>query len=49
MLPLTDNICVVVLTLVLKIALNNTADTASEAASGTNLDATSGGVNNEEV
>jgi hypothetical protein len=49
MTPATDDRCVVVLTMLLKLALNDTADTASEAASGTNLDATSGGVNNEEV
>jgi hypothetical protein len=49
MLPLTDKICVVVLTLVLKIALNNTADITSEAASSTNLDAVSRAANGEEV
>jgi hypothetical protein len=49
MMPLTDNQCVVVLTSVLKIALNDTADMASEVASSANLDAVSRAANGEEV
>jgi hypothetical protein len=49
MTPATDNKCVVMLTLLLKVAQNNTAYMSSEAASGTNLDAASRGDKNEEV
>jgi hypothetical protein len=49
MIPSTDNKCVVVLTLLLKVDLNDTTNIASEAASNTNLDAVSRGANDEEV
>jgi hypothetical protein len=45
----TDHKCVVVLTLLLEVAQNDSTNMSSEAASGTNLNAAPRGANNEEA